>query len=396
MKKVSVLSFFAFLFCIFSLRAESETEIQVPGIFINPEGCIVTPYQEIADSVEIKLNFKGSEMIYTLAASDTLNNLAVLKPATPLAVHPATLLLDTAKEKDKVLCQQFISYPSIAPVYKPVEGCVKSSTGVEGDIHHFQIELPKEASIKNGFVFNSSGICLGFISNRQTDIYSLIQIPVATSQIALVRKMESLFPLVKDLNGVIWAKSNLGMSPEEIEKIWKESLVSLKVKINLPAVEKASDFTSIRSKIPANVLFIYVDISSGFEQGGFGSLLMEALQGKKIGTTVDPALKQRYYAAIFEKFGQPNLPPEELVKMAADLADGYFLKASCSIASGTAEDSVIFKLYRPRSSEVLAEIKSADVLSLESSEALKQLTQDAVKKLAKELKAKKVKNLFVK
>ena len=396
MKKVSVLSFVAFLFCIISLRAEPETEIQVPGIFINPEGYIVTPYQEIADSTEIKLNFKDTEVMYSLIASDILNNLAVLKPATPLAAHPATLLLDTARENDKVVCQQFISYPSIAPVYKPVEGSVKSSTGVEGDIHHFQIELPKEASLKNGFVFNNKGVCLGFISNRQTDIYSLIQIPLVTSQIALVRKMESLFPLVKDLNGVIWSKSDLVMSAEEIEKSQKESLISLKVKISVPAVEKNSDFTSIRSKIPANALFIYVDISSGFEQGGFGSLLMEALQEKKIGATVDPALKQRYYASIFEKFGQPNLTPEELVKMSADLADGYFLKASCSIASGTAEDSVIFKLYRPRSTEILAEIRSAEVLSLESSEALKQLTQDAVKKLAKELKSKKVKNLFVK
>ncbi len=396
MKKVSVLSFVAFLFCVLSLRAEPETEIQVPGIFINPEGYIVTPYQEIADSTEIKLNFNDSEIIYSLASSDSLNNLAVLKPGTPLAVHPATLLLDNAKEKDQVICQQFVSYPSIAPVYKAVEGTVKSSTGVEGDIHHFQIELPKETSLKNGFVFNRNGVCLGFISNRQTDIYSLIQIPLTTSQIALVRKMESLFPLVKDLSGVIWSKSDLVMSSEEIEKTQKESLVSLKVKMHVPAVEKVSDFTSLRSKIPANALFIFVDISSGFEQGGFGRLLMDALQEKKIGAVVDPALKQSYYATIFEKFGQPNMTPEELVKMAADLADGYFLKASCSIASGTAEDSVIFKLYKPRSSEILAEIKRAEVLSLDSSETLKQLTQNAVKNLAKELKSKKIKNLFVK
>ena len=46
--------------------------------------------------------------------------------------------------------------------------------------------------------------------------------------------------------------------------------------------------------------------------------------------------------------------------------------------------------------DILAEIKSAEVLSLDSSETLKQLTQNAVKNLAKELKSKKIKNLFVK
>lgn len=394
MKKVSVISFLSILFAVYSLWAEPETEIQVPGIFINSEGYIVTPYQEIADSTEIKLNFKDSEMTYTLATSDPLNNLAVLKPETPLTTHPATLLLDTPVEKDKVLCQQFISYPSIAPVYKSIEGSVKSSSGVEGDIHHFQMELSKDTPLKNGFVFNSNGICLGFVSNRQTDIYSLIQNALPTSQIVLVKKMEFLYPLVKNINGLIWSKANLQLNKEEILKIQKESLVSLKVKINPPAVEKASDFNSLRSQIAANALYIYVSVSSGYEQGGFASLLMESLEEKKIGHPVDPALKQKYYASIFEKFGQPNLSPEELVKIAADLADGYYLEASCSIATDSAEDSVILKVYKPRSSEILAEIKTSEVLSLESSETLKQLTKQAVKKLAKELKFKKIKNLL--
>ena len=391
MKKVS---FIAVLFAIFSLCAQAETKIQVPGIFINSEGYILSPYQEIANNTEIKLNYKESEMIYTLAAFDALNNLAILKPKTPLATQPVPLLLDTPKVNDKVICQQFISYPSVAPVYKAVEGSVKSLTGVEGDIHHFQIESSKETPLKKGFVFNNNGVCLGFISNRQTDIYSLIQPSLTTSQIALAQKIESLYPLVKNLNGIRWTKTDATMNTEEISKIQKESLVSLDVTINAPAVENAADFYSLRSKIPANTLFIYVSVSSGFEQGGFGNLLMEALKGKKIGQTVDSDLKQKYYASIFEKYGQPNLSPEELVKMAADLSDGYYLDASCSIASGTAEDSVILKLYKMKSSEILAEIKTAEVLSLESSETLKKLTIDAVKNLAKELKAQKVNSLF--
>ena len=394
MKKFSVISFLSILLSLCSLGA--ETEIQIPGLFINPEGYIATPYQKIADSTEIKLVLKNSEIIYTIAASDVLNNLSILKPATPLTVHPAPLLMDTLKENEKVTCRQFVCYPSIAPVYKPIEGKIKSLTGVKGDIHHFQVEFPKDSILKEGFVFNNNGICLGFISNQQTDIYSLIQNPVGTSQVTLVKKMEFLFPLVKNLNNVTWSKADLASSAEETKKILKESLVTLKVKINPPAVEKAIDFNSIRAKIPANALFIYISISSGYEQGGFATLLMEALQEKKIGKSVDPSLKQNYYASIFEKFGQTNLAPEELVKMAADLADGYFLEASCSIASGTAEDSVILKVYKPRSSEILAEVKTAEVLSLDSSETLKQLTQNAVKNLSKELKSKKVKNLFMK
>ena len=112
-------------------------------------------------------------MIYTITAFDALNNLAILKPKTPLATQPVPLLLDSPKVNDKVVCQQFISYPSVAPVYKAIEGSIKSLTGVEGDIHHFQIESSKDAGLKNGFVFNSNGVCLGFISNRQTDIIPL-------------------------------------------------------------------------------------------------------------------------------------------------------------------------------------------------------------------------------
>lgn len=153
----------------------AETEIQIPGLFINPEGYIAL-YQKIADSTS-KSNWFWKFW----------NNIVPLPPQMSWITFPSWNLPPSHRSSStasyghserkmkKVTAGSLSATPPLLLYIKPIEGKIKSLTGVKGDIHHL-CWISKDSILKEGFVFNNNGICLGFISNQQTDIYSLFRI----------------------------------------------------------------------------------------------------------------------------------------------------------------------------------------------------------------------------
>lgn len=395
MKKI-ILLLVAMITVQYVFSAEKDAVRSGTAIFINNEGYAVTYYRLVSEALEISSLINNKPVQFEFVEGDFLSDLAVIKAKEKISSKPAELLLGESKPGIPVVCIACSKDEGKSQLI--VSGNLKLISGIEGDIRHMQLEFQKNSIPMEGPVFDETGLCIGLISNRITDIYSLIQNVPSDKSIVIAKKIEYLFPLLKNISNVKWVKEGTALAPEEKAKIQKESVFAIDIKGKIPAGKEVSpsDFESIRAQIPANVLFIYVDASSGYDNAGFAEMLLDALNKNKIGKNIQPTLKQQYYNAVFAKFGQPNLSAEELIKMCSDLAEGFFLKAGCNIITGQVEDIVELKLYKPHSSDILAQARIKKIITSEPQNALKELTDTAVKNLVRELKAKKIKNIFVK
>jgi hypothetical protein len=277
--------------------------------------------------------------------------------------------------------------PSNTVISSP--GIVKFDSGIAGDIRQIELEFSGEQASKEGPVFNREGLCIGWISNHTTDIFALLYETKGAGVISLVTKVDYLYPLVKNIPGVLWARSKNGAESAVSESAGKDSLIRLDITKSVIAPTPNSVFPKIRSQIPEGVLFISVSVASGVSNIDFASKLLDALNKQKIGTPVSASEKQKYYQAIYERFGF-SLTAEQLIKIASDLSNGYYLEAECNVVTKEVEDSVSLTLYQPKSMDVLAQVRSAKVIQSNPEEVLIQLTEMAVKELAKQLKIKKL------
>lgn len=379
---ISILMFFVFNFS-FYLYADKIDNIY--AIFINKEGYALTSYQNVVGKTSIQAVVNYKTVDYEVIKYDFLNDFAVIKPLTEgLEVQPVSLGLTSLKEDSKVFVP-FIENNKTTVI----EGKISSLSGTKGDIRHFKVNLNSTNLINSGIVFNDVNSCIGFISGRVTDIYALIQPEEGWSaNVVLSKKIDYLFTLLKDIDGVVWEDRE----PKEGDVFSIENAAASIITLNTKGDKKetsSESLTEFKSQIPKDALFMYVTVSSGFDNAGFSSIILEELQKNQIGNTVPPVLKQNFYKSIFEKYGQSDLSAVELVKMAADLADGYFMEIGCNIIDGDNEDNITIKLYEKYSMTLLADIYTSKLINLEPIDALKELAAMAVTQLKKELSSKK-------
>lgn len=367
------------------------------AFFITENGFAVTSFALVGDASPIIAYVNSHQVEYEIFAGDFVNDIAVIQPKTNIKVKPVRLFSGKPETNESITNLFFIKSQDKKLTQVFSEGTLISDKGLGGDIRHLQLQFPSNILPREGPLFNALGLCVGFISYRVTDIYSLLQPQSNDTTISVANKIDYLYPLIKDLPGVIWAQSAEPLTQEELHFLYSESITYVEARspfpLSSPRGSPQDQFAAIRSKIPPSALFISVTISSGYSNVGFAEILLKQLEENSIGNSVSPALKQKFYRAIYDRFGQARLTAGEVVKMAADLSGGYFLQADCQIVSGSVEDRVHLKLYKPNSIEVLADIYSAKVMDSEPGELVKELTRLTVKKLSKELKAKTV-NLF--
>jgi hypothetical protein len=388
MKKSSIGTILVGLLCLNTFAAADKTVTEhVSAFFISESGHCVTNFHEVSGAMEIKGGVDGNDVVFEIMNFDPINDIAVLAPRVPIEVEPVHLLLGELDVGEPVVNISILEDGKRAPTPLVIQGKVQSLTGMKGDIRYIKLEFPWEY-FPNGPVFDMRGLCVGLISNRITDMYAFLQTDVTDITVSFAKKVDYLFPLVKQLPGVYWTEddADVQVTPAEITET---SLIPLEVKRRMTARKlhdiDEEDFTLIRSRLPSDALFISVSVSSGYDNVGFVNLLLDTLEKEKIGRTVDPMLKQKYYRSIYERYGFPDLTADELVKMAADLANGYYVEAGCNIVSGEIEDSVTLKLYEKRSVGLLADIRAAKVVDTDPAEAVKDLTLEAVKKLKNDL-----------
>lgn len=354
---------------------------KVSGVYVTAKGDVLTSSQAIVGSEEIFSMHNGEKVEYKVNIKDPANGFFLLTPENPMDVNPVPLLLPELEKGDKVIC--------IDQENDICEGIVIENVGIKNDIRHFQVELLSEG-VNKGIVIDSAGRLAGLISRRETDIYTLIQPsgPVDGKSRVVAIKTDSFYNFLRNVEGVNWVTGDddsLKNSEWQVKPV--ELTISMKNQQLLSDQERT--FQDVRMEIPPNVLFINVKISSGIQQSGFASILLSELKKEKIGREIPLSLKKEYYKKTFERYGNPGMNPEELVKIAADLSAGYYMEASCSIVSGSVEDSVELKVFSPHSIEPLCIIKADKVVAnTNTREDLKELTVIAVKKLSDTLNKK--------
>ncbi|MBN2143124.1 MAG: serine protease [Candidatus Aureabacteria bacterium] len=395
MKKIILFSacFFCSLFVFAEETKENAASGSAIGFFITESGYAVTRYQLIGDASEISATLGGNPVQFEFVSGDVINDLAVIKSKSEIKAKPVSLLMGEGAQGQKAVCLTCEKNQEGEPVSSLVNGVIQSATGINGDIHHFKVGFDSGLQPKEGIVFNLSGVGLGMISNKMTDVYSLVHDEKEADRLCLAAKMDSLFPLVKDLPGVSWVKpEEKNLSDEDWKTIQDESVIVLQIKGKMPLKSGlAESFSQVLTQIPSNALFIMVTATSGYSNVNFAEKLMAQLKKQKIGSTLSPTLKQQYYNEVYKRFGHPNLNADQLVKIAAGLAEGYYLEAGCSIVSGEVEDHVNLALYKPNTAEPLITVRQAKVIKTEPEKTLDELTELAVKQLGKEIKAKKIK-----
>jgi len=378
--------------CFSAVREPSSST--ATAFFITNDGYAITSYQNIDPDQEIEGIVFGKPVKFEFVTGDYIEDIAIIKAKSEIKVKAVPLFQGwvTAQQKvENVSFSEKEGYKLSSQIL--TKGYINSISGIKNDIRYFQVRFNDNITPDDGPVFDNNGICLGIISSKLTDLYSFLELEVSSKKVSLVKRIDYVFPLVKDLKGIKWYAPSAIESESLKGAIDRDAIFA----INAKSAHKSSvqdfqenSFSNIRSKIPENGLFISVTALSGYSNVNFASILMNALKKSKIGSDISPSLKQDYYKSIYNQFGKSNLNAEDIVKMAADLANGYLLSASCNIISGDVEDSVELILYDKHSITPLSNVKVVKVINADPEEALKVLTNTAVTIMAKELDTKKI------
>ncbi len=131
-------------------------------------GYIVTNHHVIAGHHRITLIRKdGTQITATVAARDTTNDLALLKPVSLKKIPPA---LPIAKNPNQVGTPVFtIGYPhpnlmGIEP--KLTRGIINAMTGIANDPRTYQISVPLQGGNSGGPLVNMHGEVLGVVASK--------------------------------------------------------------------------------------------------------------------------------------------------------------------------------------------------------------------------------------
>jgi len=363
------------------------------AFFITNDGYAITNYQNIDPAQEIEGVVFGKSVKFKFVTGDYVEDIAIIKATSEIKVKAIPLFqgwVSVQQKVESISFQKDEDYKLSSQVL--TKGYINSIAGIKNDIRYFQVRFNDNKTPNDGPVIDENGICLGVISSKLTDLYSFLELESSSKKVSLVKRIDYVFPLVKDLKGIKWYAPSTIESESLKGTVDRDAIFSINVnKTVIPANDaKETNFSNIRSQIPENGLFISVTALSGYSNVNFASILMDALKKNKIGKAISPSLKQDYYKSIYNQFGKSNLSAEDIVKMAADLANGYLLTASCNIISGDIEDSVELILYNKHSITPLSNVKVVKVIDADPEEALKLLTNTAATIMAKELKTKKI------
>ena len=360
------------------------------GFFINEKGYAVVRYHLVADSDSIIGIANDKQVIFEVEAFDFVNDIALLKPKNPLKVTPLKLNPYAYSLKEEL---RNISYHKSADgkwVQFQNKGNVLSKSGIESDIRYFQVEFPVNARINEGPIFNSKGYCVGYLSDRVSDIFSLIHVPDKDKRVSLALKLDYVFPLIKEVEGLYWTQEEQNTSETPWEELG-DSIVPIEVvKSKTIHVNRDEAFQAILEELPKNGLFIYTKFSTGIDHFGLAPVLLDELKLYKIGTQIPMIQKQKFYQTLIYKYGlSEKLEPSELAKMAADLSSGFYLEVDCDLSSGSVDDGVTIRLFEQNSYNVLAEVEEKKVIGENIQQGLRDLIHSALKKVVKILKEKK-------
>jgi len=386
---------FCNLFLIEGFSAVNEaSSLTSTAFFITNDGYAITSYQNIDPDQDIEGIVFGKPVKFKFITGDYIEDIAIIKAKSEIKVKAIPLFQGwvTAQQKvDNISFAEDENYTLSSQIL--TQGYINSVSGIKNDIKYFQVRFNDNITPNDGPVFDENGICLGIISSKLTDLYSFLELEASSKKISLVKRIDYVFPLVKDLKGIKWYAPSTIESESLKGTVDKDAIFCINAKsanTSLVQDSKEQSFSNVRSKIPENGLFISVTALSGYSNVNFASILMDALKKNKIGKDISPSLKQGYYKSIYNQFGKSNLSAEDIVKMAADLANGYLLTASCNIISGDIEDSVELILYDKHSITPLSNVKVVKVIDADPEEALKLLTNTAATIMAKELETKKI------
>jgi len=399
-KFLSILNLFFLLFYAHTEEQQSNLHTTSTAFFITDSGIAVASYHAVADATEISTvwgTWDGPPMFFEIIRKDIINDIVILKPKGTVQSKPVSLLMGDVDLASSIANVSFNPQNQLVSSL----GIVKFGTGIAGDIRHIELEFSREYSPKEGPVFNNKGLCIGFISNHATDIFALLYEPKGAGVISLMTKVDYLYPLVKNVPGVLWtkdentvseAKQFIDTNPEALKSIIHLDITKPNAGLNTGAGDAPSTvnhtLAEMRKQIPERVLFISVSVASGISNINFANKLLDQLNKQKIGQPISPTVKQKYYQAIYARFGS-SLTADQLVKTAADFSNGYYLEAECTVGKEV-EDSVRLTLYQSQTMDILAHVRSAKVIQSNHEEAVMQLTEMTVKELAKQLKSKKL------
>ncbi|EKD27459.1 MAG: hypothetical protein ACD_79C00718G0005 [uncultured bacterium] len=384
-KIIGICSILLSLTCCFVFSEEKIKPSVASGFFITDNGILVTNYHDVGNAKNIYTLVRNREVELEIFLVDRVNDIAILKPKYKVRVCAVPIYVGPMQKNMNIKC-----ISATAKDQEMYDCKITSLEGVKGDISNYKIEFVNSSKLpKNGMIFNEKGYCVGFISSPLSDVYAFVQ----TEDIGkntFVKKSEYLFPLLKEINGIYWISENEEIKSIEIPSVPKDSVVPVFFDAD-PSTRKAEevaseDYDKIRSLIPVNALFISASISSGYNNSGFVDILLEELDKNNVGPYLNPTLKQKFYKSIYDKFGGSSLSAEEVVKIAADLANGYFIQVNCNIVVGDAEDSVYIKLYQKHSIDIIVEVNQEKVINADPEKVVKDLTVTAVKEFVRKVK----------
>lgn len=366
-------------FILACLSGNVLAEPLAKGIKISQDGDILIPLHLIE-------NRQFTEAFgYNFSKRDVVNDLAILRPFKKSKSECVTL--DTAE----ILMGQpvhYYFYDLVTESWQWKSGSVIDLVGLNKDIRQFKFEIEGETKSINhvGWVFNESGSLMGMTSYKATGIHSLLNEPLPGGKVSyiLATKADYIYPFVKDLNIFVSDKK------DEAREGFQSQIDELFIDVKLDKAPEMEDtFENVKSRIPSGVVYILAETNSGLNHANFANELLNELEARKISEKVSSDLRKEFYTKIIEKYGHSQLSAEQMIRIAAEFTDGYFIKARADVFSGEAEDKIVIQFFHPKSTNPLVELKAVELGNKDPRQAISRLTQKAVAELEKQLKKEK-------
>jgi len=134
------------------------------GFFISNDGFLLTNSHVVENSSNVSIIFNGVEVVASVVARDSVNDIALLK----IDIKTVGIPLEVSKKTLKGSEISILGYPNIGlqgNEQKATFGYINSNSGMKGDLRYYQMSAPIQAGNSGSPVLNNSGSVIGIATS---------------------------------------------------------------------------------------------------------------------------------------------------------------------------------------------------------------------------------------
>jgi TPR repeat protein len=186
---------------ISDLEDKVSPKISGTGFFVSPSGYMITAAHVVKNARSIQILASSGKYQAKVLLLDEPTDIAVLKIDGAEIPYLEVVSSSIVNVGDKIFTVGFpnVSVQGTEPKY--TDGTISSLSGIDNNIHHFQISIPVQPGNSGGPLLSSNGEVVGVVISRLNDIGMLEATGTLPQNVNYAVKSAFILPLLENIPG---------------------------------------------------------------------------------------------------------------------------------------------------------------------------------------------------